>query len=60
MSKTKRIDLRFQAFQNWGYQLRKQFGLQNILERERRKRNDISLNYLGYWTDNGLSHFKIP
>ena len=45
--------LQFQAFETWGAQLRNQFGIIQEIQREELKRKDITLNYLGYWTDNG-------
>ena len=48
-----RDTLQFQAFETWGAQLRNQFGIMQEIKREELKRKDITLNYLGYWTDNG-------
>ena len=42
-----------QAFFDWGYELRKQFGIFNGIYKAKNASQDISLNYLGYWTDNG-------
>ena len=43
----------FQAFQSSGKQLEIQFGMPLAMERSLNASNDMSLNYLGYWTDNG-------
>ena len=39
----------FQAFEGWGYVLRKQYG-----RHDKYVKSDFAVNYLGYWTDNGL------
>lgn len=48
------------AFQAWGNTLQRQFGYSNWLERHNNVKNDISLNYLGYWTDNGAYYYYHP
>ena len=46
-----------QAFQWWGYVLSLQFDAQIAKERRMKIDSDLSLHYLGYWTDNGAYYY---
>ena len=46
-----------QAFQSWGQVLSVQFGPHIAKERRAKVESDLSLNYLGYWTDNGAYYY---
>ena len=45
------------AFQTWGKVMSLPFGSQHAKERQTKVESDLSLNYLGYWTDNGAYYY---
>ena len=43
-----------QAYEGWGTEMRKEYGRSDSYEQV-----DFAVNYLGYWTDNGMRAYIL-